>query len=178
MGKALLKKLKESLISVLPVTVIVLIISFTPICDLSVKETVAFSVSAVFLVLGIGLFNLGADLAMTPMGEHVGSGLTKSKKITVLLSVCFFMGLLITVAEPDLSVLAEQVSTVMNSTVLIVTVGVGVGLFLVVAVLKIILRINLSQLLMFFYMALFALCAILIECGKMQFLPLTFSIQL
>ena len=175
MGKALLKKLKESLISVLPVTVIVLIISFTPICDLSVKETVAFSVSAVFLVLGIGLFNLGAGLAMTPMGEHVGSGLTKSKKITVLLSVCFFMGLLITVAEPDLSVLAEQVSTVMNSTVLIVTVGVGVGLFLVVAVLKIILRINLSQLLMFFYMALFALCAILIECGKMQFLPLSFD---
>ena len=85
------------------------------------------------------------------------------------------MGLLITVAEPDLSVLAEQVSTVMNSTVLIVTVGVGVGLFLVVAVLKIILRINLSQLLMFFYMALFALCAILIECGKMQFLPLSFD---
>ncbi|MDE5722447.1 MAG: DUF1538 domain-containing protein [Clostridia bacterium] len=175
MAKALFLKLKESLISVLPVAAIVLIISFTPLADLSVKETVAFAVSAVFLILGIGLFNLGADLAMTPMGEHVGSGLTKSKKITVLLSVCFFMGLLITIAEPDLSVLAEQVSTVMNSTVLIVTVGVGVGIFLVLAVLKIVFRINLSRLLMFFYMMLFALCAILIECGKAGFLPLSFD---
>ncbi|MDE6613867.1 MAG: DUF1538 domain-containing protein, partial [Clostridia bacterium] len=110
-----------------------------------------------------------------PMGEHVGSGLTKSKKITVLLSVCFFMGLLITIAEPDLSVLAEQVSTVMNSTVLIVTVGVGVGIFLVLAVLKIVFRISLSKLLMFFYMMLFAVCAILIECGKAEFLPLSFD---
>ena len=77
MAKILFSKLKEALISVLPVTAIVLIISFTPLVDLSVTETVAFAVSAVFLILGIGLFNLGADLAMTPMGEHVGTGLTK-----------------------------------------------------------------------------------------------------
>ena len=136
MGKALLLKLKEALISVLPVAVIVLIISFTPLVDLNATETAAFAVCAVLLILGIGLFNLGADLAMTPMGEHVGSGLTKSKKILVLISVCFLMGVLITVAEPDLSVLAGQVEAVMNSTVLIVTVGVGVGIFLVLAVLK------------------------------------------
>ena len=110
MAKILFSKLKEALISVLPVTAIVLIISFTPLVDLSVTETVAFAVSAVFLILGIGLFNLGADLAMTPMGEHVGTGLTKSKKVSVLLIVCFIMGVLITVAEPDLSVLAGQVS--------------------------------------------------------------------
>lgn len=175
MGKALFLKLKESLISVLPVTVIVLIISFTPLVSLSLTETLAFVISAVFLIIGIGLFNLGADLAMTPMGEHVGSGLTKSKKVIVLISVCFVMGLLITVAEPDLSVLAGQVSAVMNSTVLIVTVGVGVGLFLVIAVLKIVFKKNLSMLLMFFYMALFALCAILIDSGKINFLPLSFD---
>ncbi len=81
MFKALFSKLKESLISVLPVTVIVLIISFTPLVDLQPVETIAFAVSAVLLILGIGLFNLGADLAMTPMGGHVGSGLTKSKKV-------------------------------------------------------------------------------------------------
>lgn len=74
MFKALFSKLKESLISVLPVTVIVLIISFTPLVDLQPVETIAFAVSAVLLILGIGLFNLGADLAMTPMGGHVGSG--------------------------------------------------------------------------------------------------------
>ena len=172
MGKALLLKLKESLISVLPVAIIVLVLSFTPLVDLTVTETVAFAVCAVLLILGIGLFNLGADLAMTPMGEHVGSGLTKSKKLGILISVCFLMGLLITVAEPDLSVLAGQVAAVMNGTVLIVTVGVGVGIFLVLAVLKIVFRLNLSMLLTFFYMLLFALCALLIEVGKINFLPL------
>lgn len=177
MGKALFLKLKESLISVLPVTVIVLIASFTPLISLTTTETVAFAVSAVFLVLGIGLFNLGADLAMTPMGEHVGSGLTKSKKVTVLLLVCFLMGLLITVAEPDLSVLANQVEAVMNGTVLIVTVGVGVGLFLVLAVLKIIFKKNLSTMLMFFYMMLFALAAVLLSMpgDKGSFLALVFD---
>lgn len=85
MVKALLLKLKEALISVLPVTAIVLIISFTPLVQLSTTEIVAFAVSAVFLILGIGLFNLGSDLAMTPMGEHIGSGLIKSKKVLYLL---------------------------------------------------------------------------------------------
>ena len=113
MGKALLSKLKESLISVLPVTAIVLIISFTPLVSLTSTELVAFIVCAVMLILGIGLFNLGADLAMTPMGGHVGTGLTKSKKVGVLIAVCFFMGLLITIAEPDLSVLAKQVKDIM-----------------------------------------------------------------
>ena len=101
--KRVFLKLRESFISVLPITVIVLILSFTPLAPLSGMERAVFGVSAIFLVLGIGLFNLGADLAMTPMGEHVGSGLTKSKKLIVLLSVCFVMGVLITVAEPDLS---------------------------------------------------------------------------
>ena len=87
------------------------------------------------MILGIGLFNLGADLAMTPMGEHVGQGLTKSGSLKILLSAAFLMGVLITVAEPDLSVLGNQVSSVMNKTLLIVTVGIGVGLFLVIAIL-------------------------------------------
>ena len=174
MFKILLSKLKEAVISVLPVAVIVLIISFTPLATLSVTEIVAFSVSAVVLIIGIALFNLGADLAMTPMGEHVGTGLTKSKKMTVLVIVCFVMGVLITVAEPDLSVLAEQVEAVMNGTLLIVIVGVGVGLFLVLGVIKILFHKNLSQLLMFFYLALFALCAVLMD-GKANFLPLAFD---
>ena len=148
MAKILLSKLKEALLSVLPITLIVLIISCTPLVNLTITEIAVFAVSAVFLIVGIGLFNLGADLAMTPMGEHVGSGLTKSKKLKILLSVCFVMGLLITIAEPDLSVLAKQVAEVMNGTLLIVTVGLGVGLFLLIAVLKIVFRKSLSSLLM------------------------------
>ncbi len=173
--KRVFLKLRESFISVLPITVIVLILSFTPLAPLSGMERAVFGISAVFLILGIGLFNLGADLAMTPMGEHVGSGLTKSKKLIVLLSVCFVMGVLITIAEPDLSVLAGQVEAVMNSTLLIATVGVGVGLFLVIAIIKIITRKSLSSMLMFFYMALFAVCAVLIESGKGSFLSLSFD---
>lgn len=175
MVKALLSKLKESVISVLPVAVIVLIVSFTPLTDFSWVEQLTFAICSVFLIIGISLFNLGADLAMTPMGEHVGSGLTKSKKVGVLLSVCFVMGVLITVAEPDLSVLATQVADVMDNMALIITVGVGVGIFLVLAVLKIIFKKNLSTMLMFFYMMLFALSALLIESGKNNFLALSFD---
>ena len=175
MFKALFLKLKESLISVLPVAVIVLILSFTPLLTLTTTETVAFSVCAVFLILGIGLFNLGADLAMTPMGEHVGSGLTKSGKIIVLVVVCFVMGVLITVAEPDLKVLSNQVSTVMNDTALILSVGVGVGIFLVLAILKIVFKKSLSLLLMFFYMMLFAIGALLIQSGNGHYLALSFD---
>jgi len=181
MLKILLSKFKESTISVLPVTAIVLIISFTPLASLTATETVAFCLSAVGLIVGIALFNLGADLAMTPMGGHVGTGLTKSKKVFILLSVCFVMGLLITIAEPDLSVLADQVKGIMpggetaGRWLLIITVGVGVGIFLLIAVVKIITHKDLSALLMFFYMMLFALCAFLAENGKNGLLPLSFD---
>lgn len=175
MAKTLLLKLKESLISVLPVAVIVLIISFTPLAPLTAQEQITFAVCAVLLILGIGLFNLGAETAMTPMGGYVGTGLTKSKKVIVLISVCFIMGVLITVAEPDLSVLAGQVESVMSKPILIATVGVGVGLFLALAILKIVFKKDLSLLLMFFYMMLFALSALLIESGKNNFLALSFD---
>lgn len=173
--KPVLVKLREALISILPITAIVLILAATPLVDFTATELIVFSVAAVFLMLGIALFNLGADLAMTPMGEHVGAGLTKSKKIAVLLVVCFVMGVLITIAEPDLTVLAEQVENVINNIALISTVGVGVGLFLVIAVLKIVLRKDLSTILIFFYMLLFMFCALLIDSGKNDFLGLAFD---
>ena len=94
--KVLLLKIREAALSVLPVTLIVIILNFTPLINLSAVE--------------IGLFNLGADLAMSPMGEHIGSGLSKSRKPLLILLICFAMGVLITVAEPDLSVLAGHVS--------------------------------------------------------------------
>ena len=176
LGKSLLEKLKESLISVVPVAVIVLIMLLIPgLVDVTATEIVTFVVSAIFLILGIGLFNLGADLAMTPMGEHIGSGLTKSKNLALLLFVGFVMGVLITVAEPDLTVLAGQVSAVMNNMVLIISVGVGVGLFLLLAIIKVVFKKDLSMLLMFFYLALFAICALLLETGKGIFLPLAFD---
>ena len=168
-------KIVEALISALPVTLIVYILALTPIVDLSTTELITFTVGAVLLILGIGLFNLGADIAMTPMGVHMGSGLSKQKKLSILLIVCFVMGMLITVAEPDLQVLAKQVGSVMNGTLLIYCVGVGVGAFLVVSVLKIVFKRSLSQILMLFYMLLFALALLLVASGNGNLLPMAFD---
>ena len=128
--KSLGDKLREALLSVMPVSLLVLALSLTPWVTISGRELLVFIVSALLLVLGIGLFNLGADMAMTPMGQYIGQGLTASKRLGILLGVGFVMGLLITIAEPDLAVLAEQVKAVMDGSLLITTVGVGVGLLL------------------------------------------------
>ena len=175
MKKALLAKLWEALISVMPVMALILIISFTPLAPLTWLARIVFIVSSVFLVLGIGLFNLGADIAMSPIGRHIGEGVTKTGRLGILALICFLMGVLITVAEPDLSVLADQISAVINPTLLIVTVGLGVGLFLVIAVVRIITKTDLTALLLFSYMVLFAFAAVLISKGKKSFLPLAFD---
>ena len=175
MSSFLLKKLRESLVSVMPIVAIVFVLNLTPLINFSAAEITVFLISAVFLIAGIALFNLGADLAMTPMGEHIGSGLTKLKSLPLLLGVCFAMGILITVAEPDLTVLANQVSTIMNPKALIFTVGGGVGLLLVIAILKIVTRVSLSKLLMFFYMLLFAVTSILITTGNGSLIPMGFD---
>ncbi len=175
MLKLLWLKIKEALMSVLPVTIIVIILYFTPLVHLTNYELIVFIVSAIFLILGIGLFNLGADLAMQPMGEQVGASLMKSKKVKIIVVVCFIMGVLITIAEPDLSVLAAQVSEVINPLALMLSVGVGVGLFLVLAILKIIFKRDLSMMLMFFYMLMFACASLVILSGNGNFLSLAFD---
>ena len=173
MKKLLFSKIKESLISILPVTLIVIVLNFTPLINLSVNEVVIFSVSALFLILGIGFFTLGADVAMTPMGEHVGAGLTKSSSVKLLVAVCFVLGFFITVAEPDLTVLANQV----GSKMIILFVALGVGLFLVLAVLKIIFKKDLASMLVYFYMVLFALAllALAVDPNNFNLIPLSFD---
>ncbi len=173
--KELKNKIWEALVSTLPITAIVYLIALTPWVDLTAVELVSFTVGAVLLVLGIGLFNLGADLAMTPMGSQMGSGLARQKRLGLLLAVCFVMGMLITIAEPDLQVLAKQVGSVMNGTLLIYTVGVGVGAFLLLAVVKIVFRKSLSMILMLFYMLMFALALMLTVNGKEALMPMAFD---
>ena len=173
--KELWAKIKEALVSTLPITAIVYLLALTPWFDFSQTELVTFTVGAVLLVVGIGLFSLGADLAMTPMGSHVGAGLSRQKKLMLLLSVCFVLGMLITIAEPDLQVLAKQVSAVMNGTLLIYAVGVGVGAFLLVAILRIVFRKQLSLIMMLFYMLLFALALMLVVNDNAALMPLAFD---
>ncbi len=174
MGYALWNKIKEALVSVLPVVAIVLILCCTPLVNLSGKEVVVFACSSVFLILGIGLFNLGADIAMSPIGDQVGTGLVKAKSPWLVFVLCFALGLLITIAEPDLTLLAQQVSGD-NPQLLICAVGVGVGIFVVLFVIKIFSHQNLSSMLLFFYMLMFALAALLLVMGKLDFLSVAFD---
>ena len=173
--KELRAKILEALLSALPITAIVYVLSLTPWFNFTPAELVTFTVGAVLLVVGLGLFSMGADMAMTPMGTHVGAGLSRQKKLTLLLIVCFVLGMLITIAEPDLQVLAKQVSAVMNGTVLIYAVGIGVGAFLVIAVLKIVFRKSLGAILMLFYMLMFALALMLVVNGNEALLPMSFD---
>ena len=173
--KELWVKIKEALISALPITLIVYLVAMLPGFSFNRYEMVSFTVGAVLLVLGIGLFNLGADIAMTPMGTHVGAGLSRQKAIGLLLAVCFVLGMLITIAEPDLQVLANQVSSVMSGKLLIYTVGFGVGAFLIIAILRIVFKRRLSIILMLFYMLLFALALMLAVNENLDLLPMAFD---
>jgi len=168
-NELLKEKVIESLSSVLPITVIVLIVSIS-IAPLSPGVFMLFLFGAVMLVLGMGLFTLGVDMSMMPMGEGIGIQMSRSKKIWISLAVCFVLGVLITIAEPDLQVLAEQVPAVPN-LVLILTVAVGVGLFLVVAQLRMLLNIPLSYTLVGFYILVFLLAVF----TPANFVPVAFD---
>ena len=173
--KELSVKIKEALVSALPITLIVYLIALLPGFSFNRWEMISFTVGALLLILGIGFFNLGADIAMTPMGIHVGAGLSRQKAIGLLLAVCFVLGMLITIAEPDLQVLANQVSSVMNGKLLVYTVGFGVGAFLIIAILRIVFKRRLANVLMLFYMLLFSLALILSVNGSIELLPMAFD---
>ena len=152
---SLVEKWREALRSVVPITLIVLALCFT-VAPAPPDTVLSFLAAAAMLVIGMGLFTLGTDLAMTPIGEHVGSAMTRSKKLWLVLMVSFLVGVFVTMAEPDLQVLAEQVPGVPNMT-LVLSVAVGVGLFLVLAMLRILFRVRMWLLLLGCYAAVFVL---------------------
>ena len=154
MNPKLREKTLESLAAVLPITGIMLMISILLI-PLDLETMVMFLVGAVMLIFGMGFFQLGAEMSMTPIGEGLGVQMTKSKRFWTVLFIGFLMGVIITVSEPDLQVLAQQVQSVPNMT-LILTVAVGVGLFLAVAIARIKYQIDLSRLLIVLYVLLIA----------------------
>ena len=149
MNPKLKEKTLESLSAVLPITGIVLLISIF-LVPLDLGSFVIFLVGAIMLIFGMGFFQLGAEIAMTPLGEGVGVQIFKTKKLWMVLFIGFLMGVIITVSEPDLQVLAEQVPSIPNMT-LILTVAVGVGIFLALAIIRIRYKISLSGLLIVLY---------------------------
>ena len=151
------EKIRESLSAVLPITGIVLMLSIFLI-PMELGSVVMFLTGALMLIVGMGFFQLGAEMAMTPLGEGVGVQISKMKKLLTVLLTGFLMGVIITVSEPDLQVLAGQVPSVPNM-VLIMTVAVGVGLFLALAIVRIRYKISLSMLLIVCYLALILVSA-------------------
>ncbi len=166
----LLEKIRESLSSVLPITAIVLLLSVT-LVPLTPGALVLFLFGSLLLIVGVGVFTLGVDMSMTPMGGGIGAYMSRARHMSVPLLTAFALGMLVTIAEPDLTVLAQQVPAIPNQ-VLILTVAAGVGLFLVIALLRVMLKIPLSRLLVVFYLAAFAL-AILFTPN--DFIPVSFD---
>ncbi len=164
------EKVKEAFSSVLPITLIVLLLCFT-IVPIESGMFLAFVLGAVFVIVGMGLFTLGADTAMTPIGEYVGTSVMKTKKIWIIIPICFIVGVMITIAEPDLQVLGSQLENAVNPWTLILAVGAGVGVFLVVAFLRVVLKIRMSLLLVICYVAVFVLSFFVPEV----FVPLAFD---
>ena len=152
MNPKLKEKMSESLSAVLPITGIVFLVSlfFVP---MDLGTTTMFLSGAVMLIAGMGFFQLGAEMSMTPIGEGIGVQISKTQKIVFVTLIAFVMGVIITVSEPDLQVLAEQVPSVPNY-MLILTVAVGVGIFLAVAVFRILFQVDLSVLLIGLYVLL------------------------
>ena len=156
--KQLTEKFREAVASVLPITLIVTIVcfSFVPV---TTDLMLSFLIGSVLLIVGMALFTLGSEVSMTQIGTHMGAKLTKSRKLWLILTVSFLLGVAITVAEPDLQVLAADVPNI-DTTVLIITVSVGVGIFLLLSMLRILLVIPLRWMLLVFYALIFILAAL------------------
>ena len=159
--KASLPKLREKLLealqAVLPIVAIVLVLCLT-IAPISPSILLCFLLGAAMIIVGIMFFTLGAEMSMTPMGERMGTMLTKTRSLPLIIGVGFLLDFLITISEPDLQVLANQVPSIPNMT-LILSVAAGVGLFLVMAFLRMLFGIPLPRLLVLFDSIIFILAA-------------------
>ncbi|MBQ2764081.1 MAG: DUF1538 domain-containing protein [Firmicutes bacterium] len=151
------EKLRESVAAVLPIALIVALLCFS-VAPMPTDLMLAFIIGAAMLILGLGLFTFGAENSMTLIGNHIGAKLTKSQNLLLILSVSFLLGVIITIAEPDLQVLARNVPHI-DSWVLIITVAVGVGMFLMISMLRIVFSIPFRWILLGFYILVFALAA-------------------
>jgi hypothetical protein len=171
MNRILKEKITEAFSSVLPITVIVLVISV--VSPMPSGTILMFLAGAALLVLGMGFFMMGTDMAMMPMGEGIGVELTKSSKLPLLVPVVFVIGFIISVAEPDLQILGRQTPAI-PGWILISTVSAGVGLFLVIALLRILFKIPLSILLLISYAVVFAIAMLAPDTIK-PFIPVGFD---
>ena len=151
------EKLRESVASVVPITLIVAVLCFFFV-PIESGLMLSFLIGAFMVIVGMAMFTIGADVSMTQIGAHIGGALTRSRRLRLIVLLSFLLGMMITVSEPDLQILAKNVPSI-DGTVLIVTVAAGVGIFLVISMLRIFFSISLKWLFIVFYAVLFVLAA-------------------
>ena len=155
MKENILLKIKESLTAVIPISLIIAILSFT-ITPLATDVIVEFIIGAIMLIVGTGFFTLGAEMSMSIIGERIGADLVKRKKIIFVILALIILGTVVTIAEPDLKVLASQVSSIPEDLIVTV-VGLGVGIFFAISFFRIKLKLKLKYILCFLYTVTFLL---------------------
>lgn len=140
---------------------IVILLNFT-IAPLPEGQLAQFIVGGILLILGLSIFLIGADLGMVLFGQRVGAALTYRRNMPLILIASFAIGFAITIAEPDVQVLANQVAGVLpdlDKNLLLVMIAIGVGLFLVVAMVRVVMQLSLPLLLIVFYILVFIACS-------------------
>ena len=155
MNSEIMIKLRESTKSVLPIVILVLLLSIT-IAPIGKMNILLFCFSSILVILGLSLFSMGADISMMNIGQRVGSHLVRTKKVWLMTVISFMLGVITTVAEPDLKVLASQVPMISDQA-LIYSVAIGVGIFLALATIRVLFQIRLSKLLLIFYLIVFVI---------------------
>ena len=170
----LLEKLKEVAVSVLPITVIVMALNFT-LTPMELNMVVRFLLGAMFIIVGLAVFLIGVDLGITPIGNLMGNALAKSSKISVVLISGLILGFFVSVAEPDLHILAEQVDDVTGGIVskisIVVVVSIGIAVMLSMGLGRIVKGIPLYNMLTVLYMVIFLLALLTSE----EFLAISFD---
>ena len=141
MWNHLWKKMKEAMITIIPVILIVMILSLTPLVYFTATDYIVFIVSGILIILGIGLFSLGDEMATEPMGEAIGSNMMKTKKIFLVLVICLILTGLITIVEPDVSELLELAHPMLETRgriAFLIAIAISTGLFLTIGIYRII----------------------------------------
>ena len=170
MKKLFLEQLYSSIKSIFPITLVVLVLSMLSFNYDIINIVPSFLVGAFLLIIGMTFFNLGVDISMVEIGSKIGTNLTKKKTIPLILMFSFIIGFIVTIAEPDLSVLASQVPTI-SDDLLINAVGIGVGLFLLIAVFRLLFQLHYSLILALFCIIAFVLAFF----TPSEFVPLAFD---
>ena len=176
-----LKSLISSSLSIAPIILLVLVLSWTPLLSIGQTDYIMLIVGGAVLIVGLALFQIGASTGLTKVGEYMGSSLSKQQNLFIVVVFALALGALITCAEPSILIVSKQVTIVagnasLNAIVLIGSIALGVGIFVVVGVLRIVFHKSLKIWYLFFYMITFMLvCLIGIDPNKATLLPFIFD---